>query len=217
MKVPFTTDQFFSVFEHYNHAIFPGQFFILLLGLLSVILIHTQRPSKEKLTGFILGILWIWAGAVYHIGFFAAINPVARIFGILFILQGLFILYSIFQNRLRFNFGNKAPDYMGYFFILFGTIIYPIIGLLIHEEPSKIISLGLPCPTTIFTFGLFILARKYFPKYLLIIPVLWAVVGLSAAVNFGVYQDLMLIVAAVCALVSIFLENNKAIKYESAH
>lgn len=215
MKMPFTTEQFLSVFEHYNHALFPGQFFILALGILSIVLIHIQRTSKNMLIGSILGLLWIWVGAVYHLGFFADINPVARFFGAVFILQGLLIMYAALQNRLHFSFSNNASDYTGYFFMLFGIIIYPLIGLSMLGEPLKIISLGLPCPTTIFTFGLFIMARSHFPKYLLIIPTLWAIVGLSAAVNFGIYQDFMLIIAAISALLIILTEKKMTMKYES--
>lgn len=212
MKTPFTTEQFFSVFENYNHAIFPGQFFILLLGVLCILLLHTQRPSKDMLIGSILGLLWMWVGAVYHISFFAVINPVAQVFGILFIVQGLLILYAVSANRLHFTFHHKTFDYLGYFFILFGMFIYPVIGLLIHEEPWKMISLGLPCPSTIFTFGLLIMARNHLPKYLLIIPTIWAVVGISAAIQFGVTQDLMLIIAAICTIVAVYTKTNK---YES--
>lgn len=215
--MPFTTQQFFSVFEHYNHAIFPGQIFILLFALLSILLIHTHISSKNKLVGLILGLLWIWVGVVYHLVFFAPINPAARLFGAVFIIQGLLILYTSFQNKLYFTFNNKASDYLGYFLILFGIIIYPIIGLLLYDEPSKIISLGLPCPTTIFTFGLFIMARNHFPKYLLTIPTLWALIGLSAAVNFGVPQDFMLIISAVVAFVFIITENKRAVKYQAFH
>lgn len=213
MKMPFSTEQFFSIFEQYNHTIFPGQLFILALGILSIVLIHSQRTSKNILIGFILGLLWIWVGAVYHIGFFADINPVVRLFGAVFILQGLLLFYAAFKNRLQFIFSNKSSDYIGYFFMLFGIIIYPLIGYLLLAEPSIIISLGLPCPTTIFTFGLFIMARNHFPKYLLIIPTLWAIVGLSAAFNFGVYQDLMLPVAALCALLIIVTDKKMSLKY----
>ncbi|MGE5395674.1 MAG: DUF6064 family protein [Candidatus Saccharibacteria bacterium] len=216
MKIPFTTGQFLSVFEHYNQAIFPGQLFILLLGIFSMVLVHTHKSFKDKLTGSVLGLLWIWMGIVYHLVFFAVINPAARLFGALFILQGLLILYASIQGKLHLSFNNKGFDYIGYFFILFGMFIYPLIGLYLNGEPSKIISLGLPCPTTIFTFGLFILARNHFPKYLLIIPGLWAVVGLSAAVNLGIYQDLMLIIAALFAIVIILTEKRISLNYESS-
>ena len=215
MKTPFTTEQFFSVFEQYNQAVFPAQLVIFLLALLCVALLHSKITFKDKLVGSFIGFLWIWTGAVYHIGFFAVINPIARIFGALFILEGLLILFSTFKNRLHFPVNHLVTDYLGYFFILFGGLLYPLIGLAIHIEPAQTISLGLPCPTGILTFGLFMLARKQFPMYLIIIPVLWAIVGLFAAINFGVYQDFMLIISAVSALFLIYAGKKNLLKYES--
>lgn len=215
MKTPFTTEQFFSVFEQYNRAVFPAQLMILFLALTSVVLIHSKVTLKDKLIGSFTGLLWIWTGTVYHIGFFALINPVARVFGALFIVEGLLILLSTYKNRLHYSFDHLLPDYLGYFFILFGGLIYPLIGLVIHIEPVQAITLGLPCPSAIFTFGLFMLARKQFPLHLIIIPVLWAMVGMFAAFNFGVYHDLMLIVSAVSALVTIYSGKKNLLKHES--
>jgi inorganic pyrophosphatase/exopolyphosphatase len=36
-----------------------------------------------------------------------------------------------------------------------------------------------------------------FPKYLLIIPSIWAIIGASAAIQFGVYQDAILLITAI--------------------
>jgi hypothetical protein len=69
--------------------------------------------------------------------------------------------------------------------------------------------MGLPCPSTIFTFGLFMLTNNKFPKSLLIIPSLWAIVGLSAAINIGVFQDLMILIAAITADIILIRRKNK--------
>ena len=78
-------------------------------------------------------------------------------------------------------------------------MVYPAISFTFEKSLARTITLGLPCPSTILTFGFLMLAERNLPKYLLIIPSLWAVIGLSAALNFGVYQDLMMIVAALLA------------------
>jgi hypothetical protein len=135
---------------------------------------------------------------------------VAFAFGGVFILQGVLILINTFiTKRLVFSLQPKTKDYIGYFFILFGLIFYPLIGYLTSGSMVKTISLGLPCPSTILTFGFLLLTIIRFPKYLLIIPSLWAIVGLSAAINFGVYQDYMMIIAALLA--NFFLLRRKKI------
>lgn len=212
MKTPFSTEQFFQVFEQYNQAIFPGQLILALLGLVALILLHSNLSFKNWYIGISLGALWFWTGMIYHITFFSKINQVAFLFGDLFILQGLLILYNSIKNRFYFSFEPQARDYAGYFFILFGLIIYPLIGILSGGSLVRTISLGLPCPSVIFTLGFLILTKDHIPKYLLIIPLLWAFVGLSAVVNFGVYQDLMILVSAICAIVFVGFRKKAPLK-----
>ena len=205
MKIPFTTEQFFSVFEKYNSTVFPFQWIIILLGMFTLFLIHSKYSSKNKLIGSFLGLLWVWTGIVYHIIFFTAINKLAFVFGGFFILQGLLILINTFlKDKLSFSFSSQTKNYFGYFFILFGLIIYPIISYLVQGSFNRTIALGLPCPSTIFTFGFFMMAGNKLPKYLLIIPSLWAIVGVGAAIQFGVYQDFVMPITAIIAGIIIF-------------
>ena len=118
----------------------------------------------------------------------------------LFILQGLFLSWEgVLLYNLKFEFKKSIQAYFGYFFILYGLIIYPVVGYLVEQNLSRTISIGLPCPTTILTFGFLLLCDKKFSKYLLIIPSLWAIIGLSAALNLGIYQDIVMLVAAMIA------------------
>lgn len=200
MKTPFTTEQFLSVFEKYNTAVFPFQWVIILLGVFALLLIHSNHSLKNKFIGSFLGLLWIWMGLVYHIIFFTTINKLAFVFGAAFIVQGLLILINTFlKDKLSFSFSSQTKNYFGYFFILFGLIIYPLISYFIQGSFNRTIALGLPCPSTIFTFGFFMMEGNKLPKYLLIIPSMWAIVGLAAAIQFGIYQDFMLPITAIIA------------------
>lgn len=199
MKTPFTFDQFFQVFQNYNTEIFPFQLIILAMGVVAVILIHNKKSIGNKLIAGFLGFLWIWIGLVYHLYFFTGINQAAYGFGTLFILQGIFFLIELFRNRLQFSFASKTSNYIAYFFILFGLIIYPLISYLSSGLFSETIALGLPCPTTIFTFGILMLTNKKMSKYLLIIPSIWAIIGTGAATNFGIYQDYVMLLSAIVA------------------
>lgn len=201
MKLPFTTEQFFKVIEAYNVTIFPAQWIILVLGVFCLFLLHSSYPARNRIIGTYLGALWIWSGIVYHLIFFTGINKAAYVFGGIFILQGLLILFNTYHNnRLNFTFEQKTRAYVGYFFVLYGLVIYPIVSYFVEGSFERTIMIGLPCPTTIVTFGLFILTSKVFPKYLLIIPTLWAIAGLSAAINIGVVQDVMIMISALTAL-----------------
>jgi len=200
MKMPFTTEQFFKVIENYNASLFPTQFFILIIGIAAVFLLHHKRAIKNKLIGGFLGFIWIWIGIVYHLSFFIEINKAAYGFGVLFIVQGIFFLFETFSTkRLVFEFKGSFIGLIGYFLIWFGLIIYPALIYSAKTSVYEVISLGLPCPTTILTFGFMMLTHRSFSKYLLIIPTIWAVIGTGAAINFGIYADYVMIVSAILA------------------
>ncbi len=198
MNVPFSTEQFFNVFENYNRSVFPVQFILVLLGIWVLYRIHSGKKTTKRKVDILLAAIWIWSGLVYHILNFSAINKAALVFGSIFIVQGLLFLLSAIKEQTTEDIDFKgAKNILGYFLLFFGLLIYPVIGFLIEQSPERIISLGLPCPTTLFTLGVLIVRSPKVPWFLLIIPCLWSVIGLSAAINFGVYQDYMMIVATV--------------------
>jgi hypothetical protein len=59
---------------------------------------------------------------------------------------------------------------------------------------------AVPCPATLFTIGLLLIAGPAAPRALAIAPLVWAVVGGSAAVTLGVLPDWMLLVAGAMLL-----------------
>jgi ATP/ADP translocase len=99
--------------------------------------------------------------------------------------------------------------YFGYFFILYGLIIYPVVGYLIDPDLFRTISVGLPSPTIILTFGFLLLCDKKFSKYLLIIPSLWAVMGISGVIKLGAYQDSIMLIVAIIADIWLLRDKNQ--------
>jgi len=65
----------------------------------------------------------------------------------------------------------------------------------------------LPCPTTIFTFGVLLFANKKVPPHLLFIPLLWSVIGFTAALNLTIYEDIGLLVAGLITLILLLFSN----------
>jgi hypothetical protein len=209
LKMPFTVEQFFAVFGQYNTAIWPAQIIAFILGIAAIVFaLRKSRHSSEMISG-ILSLFWIWMGFFYHIVFFRAINPIAFIFGLFFIFQGLLFLYTgIIMKKLSFQYKNNASQIIGIFFIVYAMILYPLIGLSFgHTYPDAPMFGVAPCPTTIFTFGLLLLTIKKIPCYLLIIPFLWSVIGVSAAINLQVPQDFGLIVAGILGTFLILYKN----------
>ena len=65
-----------------------------------------------------------------------------------------------------------------------------------------------PCPVTIFTFGLFLLASSAVPRSLMVIPVVWSLIGGSAALLLHVPQDWFLLFSGI-AIVPIILRERR--------
>ena len=212
MRIPFTVEQFFDIFGTYNTAIWPAQVLAYVLGIVALALAFRESRLSTRIVSGILALFWIWMGIFYHIIHFSVINPAAWIFGIAFVLQGLlFLLVGTIFRRLAFRFTLKPLPIVGAFFILYATVIYPLLGIGFgHSYPRSPMFGVAPCPTTIFTFGVLLWASKPVPAYLLVIPLLWSIVGMSAAVNLRVPQDYGLVVAGVLGTVLILIQNRQA-------
>ena len=210
MNIPFTIDQFFEIIREYNTSIFPMQIVLNILALTSIILAIIRRNYSNKFISITLGFFWFWMGIVYHFIFFTKINPAAFVFALFFVLQGIiFIYYGAIKNRLSFGFRKDWIGMIGLLFIIYALLIYPILGILFgHTYPDNP-TFGLPCPTTIFTFGVLLWTIKRVPFYFVIVPFLWSIIGLSAAINLRVYEDFGLIVAGVIGLILLIINNKK--------
>jgi Family of unknown function (DUF6064) len=208
MKPPFTLEQFLGVFESYNQEVFPMQIVFYLLSIFAVYLVLKPNAYSDKIISFIVAFLWLWMGIVYHLIYFTVINKLAYFFGAFFIVQSLlFVVLGAFQGRFRFRFQKDKYKITGIILILFALIIYPILGYFFgHIYPSSP-TFGLPCPTTIFTFGILLLNEKKCPISILIIPFLWSIIGFMAAFQFGILEDTGLIVASLIGTTLLIYRN----------
>lgn len=198
--MPFSTEEFLGVFKSYNNALFPFQVILFLSAVFIVFLVFRGKGSRNLLINLILAFYWFWMGIVYHIIFFSSINPAAYLFGALFIVQGILLIKAgIIDKKLEYTPTKDFNLYTGLVIIFYALILYPLLGIYFGHYYPESPTFGLPCPTTIFTFGIFLLAAKKIPSYILIIPSVWAVIGFSAVMNFGIKEDTGLIIAGIIA------------------
>lgn len=210
MTLPFTIEQFLDIFAQYNSAVWPAQIAAYMLGIFAVILAMTRHVrGSGRIVFSVLGALWLWNGFMYHIVFFSRINKAAFLFGGLFIVQGLLFLYEgVVRNRIEFRAGLGVYSITGVIFIAYAMLIYPAIGFFLgHGYPHAPMFGIAPCPTTIFTFGMLLLAQGRIHIHLTIIPFLWTLVGTSAALNLGITEDIGLLAAGVAGLWMIVARN----------
>ena len=198
MHLPFTRAEFFDVFARYNEAVWPMQLVLVAAAVAAVGIIYTRTARGSGWVSWILAVLWAWMGLAYHLAHFAAINPVARIFGGFCLVQaGLLAWNGRLHSRLSFDPVRGPNVVVAWTLIAYALVIYPLLGLVTGQAYMESPTFGAPCPTTIFTFGVLWFARRPLPRSLLLVPILWSAIGGSAAFALGVPQDFGLIVAGL--------------------
>jgi hypothetical protein len=211
MNLPFTVEQFLQVFQRYNLTIWPIQMVLLLLAVTTMGLAFTRKNfSSNKIITAILSLFWLWMGVAYHIAYFASVNKAAYVFGGFFLVQGLLFLWNgVLKSKLHFRFYRDKFGISGLILMAYAIFIYPILGYVFGHSYPRSPTFGVPCPTTIFTFGMLLWTDEKLPKYLLIIPLLWSFIGFTAGWKLGMWEDLGLLVAGVLGTVMILIRDKK--------
>jgi hypothetical protein len=196
MQLPFTTEQFFDLFGAYNEAFWPALAVLWVTSLISsLLLLSSRRPSDRWISG-LLAVHWIWSALAYHAAFFTKINPAAWVFTALFLLEGASLFWcGVLQGRLSFAPSRNAWAPVAWVLIAY-SLLYPGINAVQHLSFSRIPAFGVPCPTMIFTAGMLMLASRRSWR-LSVIPVIWSVIGGSAALLLGVAADYALPIAGI--------------------
>ena len=105
------------------------------------------------------------------------------------------------RGQLRLD-PRPAGSSVGWLLIAYALVIYPLLGWSQgHGYPAGP-SFGAPCPTTIFFLGMMLWAVERIPVSLVVVPLLWAVLGTSAALQLGIWEDLGLPISAIVVLVA---------------
>lgn len=212
MKLPFSTKEFLNVFGHYNSDVWPIQVVFNIVALASVALIFRNRPGKDRTINAILSFFWFWMGIVYHIIYFSSINSAAIVFGALFVIQGFLFAYKgVAQNKLRYQSDKSIYSTTGFVLVIYGLIVYPLLSNIFGHDYPNTPTFGLPCPTTIFTLGLLLFCVDGIRWYIVIIPILWSMIGVSAAINLSIKQDYFLALAGI-ASIGLFIARKHQIK-----
>ena len=191
MTLPFTHQQFFDVFRRYNEAVWPAQVGLTLLALGVVMLLFV--PGRGRVLSTLLAALWAWMAIAYHFTFFRAVNPAAVLFGMLFLAGAADFAVA----KLRFAWPGVGRGIFGIALIAYALLGYPLLGAALGQEYPATPTFGLPCPTTLFTAGVLLFLAQPYPRHVLIVPLVWALIGSSSAMLLGVPQDFGLIAAAI--------------------
>lgn len=211
--LPFTSEQFRSVFLDYNNSIWPVQIVAYLLGGAAIALLLRKTREGDRVIAGILALMWLWTGVGYHGLSFSSINKAAYIFAVLFILQGYLLYAGVYRGQMRFGVRPGLPTVIGGSFVAYAAMMYPMIGVAIgHAYPEMPMFGVTPCPATIFTFGLFLLTVRPVPRWLFVIPFVWSLIGGSAAILLQVPQDWLLLVSGAITVPLVVFRDRQTIE-----
>ena len=201
--LPFDRTAFLDVFAAYNEAMWPAQPIAWLLGFAALAALFRGEDRVQRFALCTLAAMWLWTGLAYHWLFFTEINPAAILFGFLFALQAALLALVAAGRDLPFRFAPRpgAAGALGAALIGYAAIVYPLVDLALGHWP-RMPAFGIsPCPLTLYTLGLLLLARPRPPGWLWTVPVAWSLVGGTAAFLLGIVQDWILLASGPAALV----------------
>lgn len=125
-----------------------------------------------------------------------AINSAAWLFAGLFLVQGVLFLRTAAQRRIEY-FSSTGWTRIGGLGLIGYALLYPFLTIAFGHQYPAAPTFGVPCPTDILTIGALLTSRGRVPAALGVIPIVWGIVGGSAAVLLAVPTDYVLLGAGV--------------------
>jgi len=190
------------VFVRYNESMWPLPLLLVAAGL-AVAVVATSAPRRSRRLMATLAALWAYMAIGYHLAFLTSLTPAAILFAALFLVEAaLLAWHGIHTRRLHLAVPlDRTSRLVGAALIAYALIGYPVVAELAGQHYPAMPTFGLPCPTTIFTFGVLAWCVRPVPRSVLLVPLVWTLVAMSAAIAFGIVEDFALPIAAVATLI----------------
>jgi hypothetical protein len=210
MDLTLTLTELTGAFAAYNKAVWPLQWVAYGLGVLALALLVWRPPWVGRGLCSLLALFWLSAGLGFTAGYFGPIYTPAYVFAVLLTAQGLLLLMAAVGQPVRFRPQRDRRTAVGLFLMAYALAGFPLVGLAAGRVYPETIPFGItPCPVTVFTLGLYLMADGPLPRRLLVIPALW-VLGSVVPVSLGVWEDLGLGLLGATALLLLLLEHKPA-------
>jgi hypothetical protein len=219
VSLPFSAASFFDVFVAYNAAIWPVQIIAYGLGLSVVGAIVAAARLAPRFVPAALAVMWAMNAVGYHALYFATINPAADAFAALFMLQAALFAFCACADSsgIVFRLARDMRSVAALAATIYSMFVYSVLGIWAGRDLMAGPIFGVaPCPTVVFTLGVLMIGQGRAIVFLSIVPVLWALVGLAAALQLDMREDLALPIAAAFLLAKIARDGAKKHKGDRA-
>ena len=202
-----TLEGFLAVLERYNLSIWPLQIFAYIFGLLILFFAIKSTKYSNNIILAVLSFFWLWTGIVFCPIYWAPTYKFAYLFGALCTIQGFLFLIGAIKSNMSIRFHPNLHSIIGILSVIYAMGGYYLLGYFLGHAYPKSFPFGLvPCPTAIFTFGLFLMADKKFPRYYLIVPFIVTLAGFLAVYK-GILEDIGLIIVGLVGTALILLRD----------
>lgn len=189
----------FKYFAQYNLGIWPMQIVNYVLCLVILFVAVKKFKYSDQTIAAIFAFLWLWLAFTFWLPF-GAVSPLFYTTGALSLIQGVLFLVGIARPVVSYRVGTDASSLLGLVLIAYATIFYELVGYAVgHIYPQSLTLGAFPCPTTIFTLGLFLCTCTKVPKYLLVAPGFIALAGIAGPTS-GIVEDAGLFISGVLAV-----------------
>jgi len=164
-------------------------------GIALLVLALRRGGASHRAVLPVLAAMWLVNGVGYHGLYFARINPLAIAFAAVFVVQAVLLAGAAVRGPgLRFCARRGRVALAGLVLAVFALALYPLLGVMAGQRWPAVPAFGVaPCPTTIYTIGLLLMAPWQRVKWLMVVPGLWAGIGGTAAILLRVPQDVALL------------------------
>jgi len=192
-------NQFLAAFGRADTTAWPMQivWYLAALAIVGLALWPARRWSSPLICA-LTAAYFAWIG----IGYFAWLSPGMSLSGVwagVFTLQAvLLVVAGIVRSDLVIRPRWDLSGGLGAAFIAYALIGYPLVGVLGGHALRVVPLFGVaPCATVAFFFGLLLWAVPPAPKYLLLMPLAWALNAAPSNMATGVVVDYGMLAAAV--------------------
>jgi Family of unknown function (DUF6064) len=190
-----------TIFGHGNAAIWPMQLVWYASAVAMIGLAFWSRRRASQLICLLAAANFVWVGIVYFgmidsdMGTLDGVINLAWLWAAVFILEAILLLVAgLLRRDLVFAPRWNLSGVLGALFMCYALVAYPIIEMLKGQPLRASPLFGLsPCVTVFFAFGLLLWARPPAPKYLLLLPLAWALCAAPGNIAMGHVADFPLI------------------------
>jgi len=188
---------FLAMYDQFNAAVWPMQLVWYTSAVAMVGLALWPRRHASQLICLLAAAYLTWVGVAFFgvldsgMGVLDGVVNLSWLWAATFILEALlFLVAGIVRHDLVFAPRWNLSSVLGAVFMFYALVAYPIIGLLSGHPLHTLPVFGLsPCATVIFFFGLLLWARSPAPKYLLLLPLAWALEATPSNIAMGHVAD----------------------------